>query len=738
MIDTRYARLLDKIKKYNPDLNEDLLRKAYEHAKTAHLGQVRESGEPYISHPLEVAYILSEMEMDTSTIIAALLHDTVEDTTTTIEKITELFGEEVAMLVDGITKLSKISFSSVEEQQAENVKKMLLAMAKDIRVIVIKLADRLHNMRTLRYKSQGKQLEKAQETMDIYAPLAHRLGIHKIKWELEDLALWYLDPEGYYDLVDSVAKKRREREEFIENIKHDLTEKIQGIGIENVFIDGRAKHFYSIYRKMKTQNKTVDQIYDLFAFRIIVDTVQECYAILGMVHELFKPMPGRFKDFIAMPKPNMYQSLHTTLMGPGGNIFEVQIRTWEMHRTAEVGIAAHWKYKEGKGKDGRDDKNASQDLAWVRQLLETQKEATNAHEFMENLKIDLFTDEVFVFTPKGNVINMAQGATPVDFAYMIHSEVGNKTVGAKVNGKIVTLNYVLNNGDIVEIMTSANSHGPSKDWVKFIKTSQARNKINQWFKKEQREENVAKGKDLLEKEIKKLGIPLAAMLKGDILENTLKKHNFNNYEDMLAGIGFGGITVNKVMSRMKEEYRKTLSPEERLAFDELTTIKKLEKKEEEKKPKAKASENGIVIKGIDNCLVKLSRCCNPVPGDQIIGFITRGKGVSVHRTDCVNVRKTNEDIERFIDANWEVDNKKAQNKYVVELTLFCYDRNNLLVDISNAISESKITMRGINGRVTNEQTAIITVLLEIVDAEQLERISHRLEAVGDVFEVKRG
>ena len=716
----------------NPDFDETILMRAYEHAKTAHQGQVRESGEPYISHPLEVAYILSEMEMDTATIVAALLHDTVEDTTTTIEKIKEQFGEEVAMLVDGMTKLSKITFSSKEEQQAENVKKMLLAMAKDIRVIVIKLADRLHNMRTLRYKSEGKQLEKAQETMDIYAPLAHRLGIHKIKWELEDLALWYLDPEGYYDLVESVAKKRREREEFIENIKHDLTEKIKGIGIEHVFIDGRAKHFYSIYRKMKMQNKTVDQIYDLFAFRIIVDTVQECYAILGMVHELFKPMPGRFKDFIAMPKPNMYQSLHTTLMGPGGNIFEVQIRTWEMHRIAEVGIAAHWKYKEGKA-----DKDNNQDLAWVRQLLETQKESSNAHEFMENLKIDLFTDEVFVFTPKGTVINMAQGATPVDFAYMIHSEVGNKTVGAKVNGKIVTLNYVLNNGDIVEIMTSTNSHGPSKDWVKFVKTSQARNKINQWFKKEQREENVSKGKEALEKEIKKLGIPLSVMLKTEILEKTLQKHNFNNYEDMLAGIGFGGITVNKVFSRMKEEYRKTLSLDERSEFDELTSIKKLEKKEEEKKPKSKSSENGIIIKGIDNCLVKLSRCCNPVPGDAIIGFVTRGKGVSVHRTDCVNVRKSNEDHERFIEANWEVDLNKKTNKYSVELVIFANDRGNLLMDITNAISEAKISMQAVNGRVTPEHVAIITVVLEIIDIEQLERISHRLEAVENVFEVKR-
>ncbi|MEI6131714.1 MAG: bifunctional (p)ppGpp synthetase/guanosine-3',5'-bis(diphosphate) 3'-pyrophosphohydrolase [Bacillota bacterium] len=734
MIDTRYSRLIEKMRQYNPSFDEAVVRKAYEHAKTAHLGQVRESGEPYISHPLEVAYILSEMEMDVSTIVAALLHDTVEDTTTTVSKITEMFGDEVAMLVDGMTKLSKITFSSKEEQQAENVKKMLLAMAKDIRVILIKLADRLHNMRTLRYKSQGKQLEKAQETMDIYAPLAHRLGIHKIKWELEDLSLWYLDPEGYYDLVDSVAKKRREREAFIETTKHDLIEKIQEIGIENVFVEGRAKHFYSIYHKMKVQQKTVDQIYDLFAFRIIVDSVQECYAILGMVHELYKPMPGRFKDFIAMPKPNMYQSLHTTLMGPGGNIFEVQIRTWEMHRIAEVGIAAHWKYKEGK--DESNTKN--QDLTWVRQLIETQKESVNAHEFMENLKVDLFTDEVFVFTPKGNVINMAQGATPVDFAYMIHSEVGNKTVGAKVNGKIVTLNYVLNNGDVVEIMTSSNSHGPSKDWVKFVKTSQARNKINAWFKKEQREENVLKGKDQLEKEIKKLGIPLASMLKSDILEKTLQKHNFNSYEDMLAGIGFGGITVNKVFSRMKEEYRKTLPVEEREEFDNLSIVKKVEKKEEDKKPKSKNSENGIVIKGIDNCLVKLSRCCNPVPGDKIVGFITRGKGVSVHRTDCVNVRKSNEDKERFIEAKWERDTLKSPSKYVVDLSIYAHDRGNLIVDISNAISEAKLSMKGIKGRVTTEHVAVISLALEITDVEQLERISHRLEAIEDVFEVKRG
>lgn len=736
MSETRFARLIDRIKEYNPKFNTDIIVKAYELAKSAHIGQSRASGEPFINHPLEVAYILADMEMDTATIAASLLHDTVEDTTTSIEEIEENFGAEIAMLVDGMTKLSQFTFSTKEEQQAENLRKMLLAMAKDIRVIVIKLADRLHNMRTLRYKSEGKQLEKARETMDIYAPLAHRLGISKIKWELEDLALWYLDPEGYYELVDSIAAKRREREAFIESTKLELEEKIKEIGIEDIYVDGRAKHFYSIYRKMKRQDKTIDQIYDLFAFRIIVNTVQDCYAILGLVHELYKPMPGRFKDYIAMPKPNMYQSLHTTLMGREGNLFEVQIRTWDMHRTAEVGIAAHWKYKEGSKASG-DNADMDNKLAWVRQLLETQNETHDAHEFMENLKVDLFTDEVFVFTPNGDVINLPNGACPIDFAYAIHSAVGNKTVGAKANGRMVTLNYELQNGDIVEILTSGNSQRPSRDWLKIVKSAQARNKINAWFKKEQKEENIERGREMLESEIKKSGIPLASILKADIIDKTAKRYNYNNFEDLLSGIGYGGLTVQKAMSRMKEEYRKTLSPEEQKAFDESNNKPKADSKPESHKPASKKQENSITVKGIENCLVKLSKCCNPVPGDDIIGFITRGHGVSVHTKNCPNLKSLQNVEGRLIDVEWQKENVDKNQTYTVEISVLGNDRNGLLIDVSTAVNELKLPIRGVNARTTQDGVAIMKLFVEISNTGQLEKLIRRLNSVQNVFEVYR-
>lgn len=727
MPDSGYKRLVEKVKKYNPNCDFALLEKAYHAAKTAHEGQLRVSGDPYIIHPVEVANILAEMELDCTSIIAALLHDTVEDTNYTLDQIKQSFGEEVALLVDGVTKLEKIPYTTKQEQQVENLRKMFLAMAKDIRVILIKLADRLNNMRTLKYKPPEKQVETAKETMEIYAPLAHRLGISKIKWELEDICLRYLDPKGYYDLVDKIAIKRKEREAYINQIMETLKEKTKEIGIEGAQVDGRAKHFYSIYRKMVEQNKTIDQIYDLFAVRVIVTSVKDCYAVLGLVHELYKPMPGRFKDYIAMPKPNMYQSLHTSLIGPEGHPFEVQIRTWDMHRIAEVGIAAHWKYKEGSSSESDLDNK----LVWLRQLLDWQNEMRDAEEFMETLKIDLFTDEVFVFTPKGDVINLPAGSTPIDFAYAIHSAVGNKMMGAKVNGKIVQLDYTLKNGDIVAILTSASVHGPSKDWLKIAKSSQAKNKINQWLKKEKRDENIIKGKDIVEKELKKQGLVFNQLFKPEWLEPILKKHTFNNLEDLYASIGFGAITANKIISRLKEELRKTLKPEE---LQELM-IESVNQQKTEKK-KRNIPENGVVVKGIDNCLVRLSRCCNPVPGDDIIGYITRGRGVSVHRRDCTNIVNSTDGDTRLIEVNWYKESS-PNTAYKVDITVLANDRTALLMEVTNAIGESRIPLKGINARTTREQIAVMTLTLEITDTEQLDRIIKKLKKVDGVFEVNR-
>ncbi|MCX7921926.1 MAG: bifunctional (p)ppGpp synthetase/guanosine-3',5'-bis(diphosphate) 3'-pyrophosphohydrolase [Clostridia bacterium] len=724
MIDS-YSELVNKIKKYDPNCDFTLLEKAYWLSKAAHGGQLRVSGEPYIIHPVEVALILAELELDCTSIVAAILHDTIEDTTCTYEELKDKFGLEVATLVDGVTKLGKIPYTTKEEQQAENLRKMFLAMAKDIRVILIKLADRLHNMRTLKYMSPEKQVEKAKETLEIYAPLAHRLGISKIKWELEDISLRYIEPKGYYELVDKIAKKRKEREAYIGEIIKTLQDKTEELGVEGAHIDGRPKHFYSIYRKMVNQNKTLEQIYDLFAIRIIVNSVKDCYAVLGLVHELYKPMPGRFKDYIAMPKPNMYQSLHTTLIGPEGQPFEVQIRTWDMHRIAEVGIAAHWKYKEGNS-GGSDIDNK---LAWLRQLLEWQKEMRDANEFMETLKIDLFTDEVFVFTPKGDVISLPVNSTPIDFAYAIHSAVGNKMMGAKVNGKIVTLEYALKNGDIVEVLTSANVHGPSRDWLKIAKSSQAKNKINQWFKKEKREENIIRGKEIVEKELKKQGLQFNQLFKPEWIDIILKKYTFTTLEDLYAGIGYGALTANKVISRLKEEYKKTLKPEElEEALLEATNHNKNDRK------KKSIPENGVIVKGIDNCLVRLSRCCNPVPGDEILGYITRGRGVSVHRTDCSNIGSGIESENRLIEVKWYTTSNAA---YKVDINVMANDRTALLMEVTNAIGESRIPLRAINARTTKEQIAIINLTLEITDTEQLEKILKKLKKIDSVFEVTR-
>ncbi len=724
MIDA-YTRLLKKIEEHEIKCDLDLLEKAYKLSKEAHTGQLRESGEPFITHPVEVAGILAEMEVDCTSLIAAILHDTIEDTTYTYDQLKDLFGVEVADLVDGVTKLSKIPYTTKEEVQVENLRKMFFAMAKDIRVILIKLADRLHNMRTLKFMSPEKQLEKAKETIEIYAPLAHRLGISKIKWELEDLCLRYTDSKGYYELVDKISKRRKEREEYINQIIDTLYNKIKELNIEGK-IDGRAKHFYSIYKKMVNQNKTLDQIYDLFAIRVIVNSVKDCYAVLGLVHELYKPMPGRFKDYIAMPKPNMYQSLHTTLIGPEGIPFEVQIRTWDMHRISEVGIAAHWKYKEGsKGSSDTDQK-----LAWLRQLLEWQKEMKDADEFMETLKIDLFTDEVFVFTPKGDVINLRYGSTPIDFAYAIHSAIGNKLMGAKVNGKIEQLDYTLNNGDIIEVLTSASIKGPSKDWLKIAKTSQARNKINQWFKKEKREENILRGKELIDKELKKQGFTYAELFKPEWVEIALRKYNFHSMDDMLSGVGYGGITANKVISRLKEEHRKTLKPEE---LQELM-LKNAAPKKNNNKKKKNSPENGVIVKGIDNCLVRLSRCCNPVPGDDIIGYITRGRGVSVHRQDCTNVSNNIDGDARLIDVSWY---SAEDVSYKAEIVVMANDRTALLMEITNTIGEAKIPLKAINARTTKDQIAVMNLTLEISDTEQLAKIVRTLKKIDGVFEVNR-
>ena len=723
--DERYGELKAKIKKYNAGCDFELLDKAYAMAKKAHEGQLRESGEPYITHPLEVAHILADLEMDCTTLIAGLLHDTVEDTNCTFEEIKEQFGDSVAMLVDGVTKLDKIPYTTKEELQAENLRKMFLAMAKDIRVILIKLADREHNIYTLRYLPEDKQKEKARETLEIYAPLAHRLGISRIKWELEDSSFRYLHPKEYYDLVEKIAKKRREREEYINTIINEIKGKTTELGIETQ-IEGRPKHFYSIYRKMKQQNKTIDQIYDLFAVRVIVNTVKDCYAVLGLVHELYKPMPGRFKDYIAMPKPNMYQSLHTTLIGHDGHPFEVQIRTHEMHRVAEFGIAAHWKYKEGiTGRSELDNK-----LAWLRQMLEWQKEASDANEFVETVKVDLFADEVFVFTPKGDVINLPIGSTPIDFAYAIHSAIGNKMMGARVNGEIVKLNYQLQNGDIVEILTSSSVHGPSRDWLNIVKSSQARNKIRQWFKKADREENIQRGRENVERELKKQGLHYSQLFRSEWVELVLKKYNFNSMDDMFSAVGYGGISSSKIIARLKEEYRKTLRPEE---LNELDRDQLRQERDPEKRKK-KPPENGVIVKGIENCLVRLSRCCNPVPGDEIIGYITRGRGVSVHRKDCVNVTGEREEKERLIEVQWYTAGNAS---YKAEITIMANDRTQLLMEVTNTLGEAKIPLKAMNARTTRDQIAIIGLTLEIVDTEQLEKIIKKLRKVDGVFEVTR-
>ena len=704
-----------------------LIIKAYNYAKEKHGTQCRKSGEPYIIHPVQVAYILADIGLDEATICAALLHDVVEDTEVTHEDLVRDFGEEIATMVAGVTKLGELRYqASTEERQVENYRKMFLAMGKDIRVIIIKLADRLHNLRTLKYLRRDGQIANAKETMELYAPLANRLGIYSLKWELEDLAFKYLYPEEYRELVEGIDKKREERLQFIEKIMDDIRGQLKKQKIE-AEVTGRAKHLYSIYRKMKRDNKTLDQIYDLFALRILVNSVKDCYAALGVVHEMYSPMPGRFKDYIAVPKPNMYQSIHTTLLGEKGTPFEVQIRTWEMHRIAEYGIAAHWAYKEANyGKKGKQVVTVTKDkLAWLRETLEWQQDMKDPQEFLNTLKTELFEDEVYVFTPKGKILVLPRDATPIDFAYSIHEEIGNHMVGCKINSKMMPIITKLQSGDIVEIMTSDSQKGPSRDWLKFIKTTKAKSKIQSWFKKEQRSENIEKGKDLIEKEIKRIGISHDELFKQDYINAALDRYKFKNLEEMYASVGFGAISQVKIISRMLEEYRKSHKEENiEQKIEELTN----------KRKNIKPSSTGVVVKGIDNCLVKLSKCCNPVPGDNIIGYITKGRGVSVHRTDCVNVKDLLKEEDRIIDVYWYTEKAASYN---VDITVYANDRSGLLAEVIQVLSNLKTKLIGLNSKATKEHIATIEISIEVENIEELNKVLKELRKVDSVYEVTR-
>jgi GTP pyrophosphokinase len=726
--------LIESVRKYHPSADISLIEKAYNVANSAHEGQVRKSGEPYIIHPLCVAIILAELELDKETIVAGLLHDVVEDTIMTTEEITVEFSEEVALLVDGVTKLGQLSYDIDKvEVQAENLRKMFLAMAKDIRVILIKLADRLHNMRTLKYMRPDKQKEKARETMDIYAPIAQRLGISKIKIELDDLSLKYLEPEVYYDLVEKINLKKSEREEFVDNIVEEVKSHILSAGIE-AKIDGRIKHFFSIYKKMVNQDKTLDQIYDLFAVRIIVETVKDCYAALGIIHEMFKPIPGRFKDYIAMPKPNMYQSLHTTLIGPNGHPFEIQIRTFEMHRTAEYGIAAHWKYKEASDGKHVEEQEAAK-LTWLRQILEWQKDMSDNKEFMSLLKsdFDIFSENVYCFTPSGDVKNLPNGSTPIDFAFSIHSAVGNKMVGARVNGKLVTIDYILQNGDRVEILTSQNSKGPSRDWLSIVKSTQAKSKINQWFKNELKDDNIVKGKEMLTQYCKVKAIPMNDIMKPEYMSIIMRKYGFKDWDSVNAAIGHGGLKEGQVVNKLVEEY-------EKVHKKEITDDKVLENIIDSKeKIRVVKSKGGIVVKGIHDVAVRFSKCCSPVPGDEIVGFVTRGRGVSIHRTDCVNIiNLADGDRVRLIDAEWQQsENSTNKEMYTAEIMIFANNRTGILVDISKIFTETKTDITSMNCRTSKQGTASVSVAFEIHGRDELNRIIDKLRKVESVLDIER-
>lgn len=718
--------IIKKMRANKRKSNTALILKAYKMAEKYHQGQKRMSGEDYIIHPLNVAYILADLHLDDATICAALLHDTVEDTEVTNENLEKEFGTEIAEMVAGVTKLSKIQYVTIEEEQVENYRKMFLAMGKDIRVILIKLADRLHNMRTLSNLKRERQIANAKETMELYAPLANRLGIYSLKWELEDLSFRYLYPEEYRELVMSIEKKREERIEFIDKIKEEIriALKKQKIVAE---VTGRAKHLYSIYRKMQRDNITIDQVYDLFALRIIVNSVKDCYAALGVVHDLYTPMPGRFKDYIAVPKPNMYQSIHNTLIGPKGTPFEIQVRTWDMHRIAEYGIAAHWAYKEA-NKFKKSNVVVEEDkLAWLRETLEWQKDMQDPTEFLKTLKTELFEDEVYVFTPKGEIKTLPRDATPIDFAYSIHAEVGHRMIGCKINSKMMPIVTPLKSGDIVEIITADTAKGPSRDWLKIVKSSSAKTRIQQWFKKTEREENIEKGKDILDKEIKKIGMNHSDLFKPEWIQVALNRYNYNTVEDMYANIGFGGISPNKIITRLLEEYKKE--------HEEEVIEEKIQELVTEKVRRKKAPKSGVVVKGIDNCLVKFSKCCNPVPGDDIIGYVTKGRGVSIHRTDCTNLKDLLSEEERIIEVEWFNDEKTTE--YNVEIQIMSNDRTGLLSDIVKEITSQKINIMGVNTRTSKDRIATIDITLEVQGIEQLNQVIKQIRKVDSVYEVTR-
>ena len=733
-----YEELIASVRKYHPSADISLIEKAYKIAYEAHEGQVRKSGEAYIIHPLCVAIILAELELDKETIVAGLLHDVVEDTVMTVEEISEEFSEEIALLVDGVTKLGQLSYDADKvEVQAENLRKMFLAMAKDIRVILIKLADRLHNMRTLKYMRPEKQKEKARETMDIYAPIAQRLGISKIKIELDDLSLKYLEPEAYYELVEKVALRKSVRDDYVQNLVEEVRTHMENAGIK-VDVAGRAKHFFSIYKKMVNQDKTIDQIYDLFAIRILVDSVKDCYAALGVIHEMYKPIPGRFKDYIAMPKPNMYQSLHTTLIGPTGQPFEIQIRTFEMHRTAEFGIAAHWKYKEASNSGGSavaTTQSEEEKLSWLRQILEWQKDMSDNREFMSLLKsdLDLFSDAVFCFTPSGDVKNLPNGSTPVDFAYAIHSAVGNKMIGAKVNGKLVPIDYEIQNGDRIEVLTSQNSKGPSRDWLNLVKSTQAKNKINQWFRSELKEENIAKGKELLAQYCKTKSINLSDINKPEYQQKVLHKYGFHDWNAALATVGHGGLKEGQIINKMLDEYHKDHPIQ-------LTDEQVLESVASENRDKVPVrSRSGIIVKGLYDVAVHFSKCCSPVPGDEIVGFVTRGRGVSVHRTDCINIINLSDiDRVRLIDAEWQQGAEEGSNGlYLAEIKIYGNNRTGLLVDITRIFTEREIDINSINSKTSKQGIATISIAFAIKGKEQLTSLVEKVRQVESVIDIER-
>ena len=724
-VEERYQHLEKTIRGYNISADLNQIRAAYEYANAHHGSQLRKDGTPYITHPLHVAQIVAELRLDSESIIAALLHDCIEDTDSTYEDVARLFGTTVADIVDGVTKLTRVQYSSMEEEQMENLRKMLFAMSRDIRVILIKIADRLHNMRTMEYQTPEKQKKKAFETMEIYAPIAHRLGMQKMKWELEDLSLKYLDPVAYNDIITHLQTESAQHDQFMEGIQNQINGRLEDLKIPNSTVYGRVKHPYSIYRKMFSQNKTIEEVYDLFAFRVLVDSVADCYNVLGVIHDLYKPILGRFKDYIATPKPNMYQSLHTTVIGEDGIPFEVQIRTYDMHAIAEYGVAAHWKYKQG-GQGEGDEKG----YEWIRRLLENQEDA-DAEDFIHSLKIDMFSDEVFVFTPRGDVINLPSGATPIDFAYSIHSAIGNSMVGARVNGRMVGFDYVLHNGDIVEINTSKSAHGPSRDWVKIAQSSEARSKIRQWFKKERREENIAHGRAAFESELKHAGLSMAQFTAPDVLPVIMSRLPFhNNVDEMYAAIGYGGFTAVKAVNRVKEEL---------LRMEKITKAAEASNKEQATiKPLPKTrSEKGIVVEGISNCLVKFSRCCSPVPGDDIIGFITRGYGVSVHRKDCPNAdraRRSEVDEGRWISVSWGEDIRET---YSTTLEVLAKDRPNLLIEISTVLGTCQVQVSSMSANATADGFAIFHIILSVKDSQQLEQVTRKIHQISGVMKVTR-